>query len=348
MDTDAATVMMASAVIDERQILQAELARVNLLRIRGDVSSSKTLCLSILKRFPESVDAHVMMGDLHTEQGDLAPAAEWYSLALDLDRNAPGVNVKLARVQAALDISGQASRSRTMILTGKRMSPWLIVAVVASTIAVFSVAYIAGLGSTPQVANQKASISDRIESPKSVDTSVKPTTTAPLTTSVNNLTVPSNQPGPTPSSVQTPGASQETKSTGVKDTVVSVVEDQKIYDQVSNHSRFGKHIVSVIADPREKSLILTYNVAQGEHGRYMGAVLAAAALDYDNKILSVTIRGVRNGVLSYVADVPREKVMAVEEREKQNVQELENKNWIDEVLSNEYFKEKEVNRPPTF
>ena len=42
------------------------------------------------------------------------------------------------------------------------------------------------------------------------------------------------------------------------------------------------------------------------------------------------------------------KVMAVEEREKQNVQELENKNWIDEVLSNEYFKEKEVNRPPTF
>ena len=118
MDTDTTTVTMGSAVIDDRALLQAELARVNLLRIRGDVSSSKNLCLSILKRFPESIDAHVMMGDLHSEQGDLAPAAEWYSLALDLDHNAPGVAVKLSRVQAALDISGQAGRSRAMIVSG--------------------------------------------------------------------------------------------------------------------------------------------------------------------------------------------------------------------------------------
>jgi hypothetical protein len=123
---------MPNAAIDDRQILQAELARVNLLRIRGDVSSSKTLCLSILKRFPESIDAHVMMGDLHAEQADLGPAAEWYSLALDLDRNAPGVAVKLSRIQAALDISGQAFRSRSNIANGKRMSPWLFVAVAAT------------------------------------------------------------------------------------------------------------------------------------------------------------------------------------------------------------------------
>ena len=344
MSTDATTATMGAAVIDDRQILQAELARVNLLRIRGDVSSSKTLCLSILKRFPESVDAHVMMGDLHAEQGDLPPAAEWYSLALDLDRNAPGVSVKLSRVQAALDISGQASRSRAMIVTGKRMSPWLYVAVAASAIAIVAVGYIAGMGTPERSAAQKPAISDRIVSPKVADNTPKPSTSSAATTipspaSVNPMP---NNFGPEPSTINPPG---ETKSTtATKETSASVVEDQKLFDQVSNRSKFGKHVVGILADPRAHSMILTYNVADGEHGRYMGAILADVALEYDKKVMEVTIRGVRNGVLSYIADVPREKIMAVEAREKKNVQDLENKDWIDEVLTNEYFKGKELTK----
>jgi tetratricopeptide (TPR) repeat protein len=336
---------MGSAVVDDRQLLQAELARVNLLRIRGDLSSSKNLCLSVLKRFPESIDAHVMMGDLHSEQGDLAPAAEWYSLALDLDRNAPGVAVKLSRVQAALDISGQASKSRIMIANGKRMSPWLYVAVAASAIAIIAVGYIAGMGTTDKTVAQKSAISDRIESPKSIDATPKTSdTNTPITVpspaSINPL---NNTRGPEPS--VTNNVVPETKSTGTKETAIAVNEDQKLYDQVSNRSKFGKHVISILADPRERSMILTYNVTDGEHGRYLGAILADVALEYDARVLQVTIRGVRNGVLSYVADVPREKIMAVEAREKKNVQDLEDKNWIDEVLTNEYFKGKEMTKP---
>ena len=345
MSTDATTVTMGSAVVDDRQLLQAELARVNLLRIRGDLSSSKTLCLSVLKRFPESIDAHVMMGDLHSEQGDLAPAAEWYSLALDLDRNAPGVAIKLSRVQAALDISGQASKSRALITNGKRMSPWLYVAVAASAIAIVAVGYIAGMGTTDKSVQRKSAISDRIVSPKTADTAPKPSGASspiaiPSPASINPL---ENARGPEPSTV--PAVPSETKSTGTKETAVSVVEDQKLYDQVSNRSKFGKHVISILADPREHSMILTYHVAEGEHGRYMGAILADVALEYDAKVLQVTIRGVRNGVLSYVADVPREKIMAIEAREKKNVQDLEGKSWIDEVLTNEYFKGKEMTKP---
>ncbi len=347
MDTDSATVTMASAVIDDRQILQADLARVNLLRIRGDVSSSKALCLSILKRYPESIDAHVMMGDLHAEQGDLAPAAEWYSLALDLDRFAPGVSVKLARVQAALDISGQASRSRALILTGKKMSPWLYMAVISSAMAVLSVAYLAGMGSSTKNATAKKPVSERIESPKVNDPVIRTASSTPSNT-VAIPTVTAADPGPVPSSIQNPTTIPETKSTGGKETVVSVVDDQKLFEQITNRSLFGKHIISIIADPRSKGMVLTYNVAQGEHGRYMGAILAAVALEYDAKTLSVTVRGVRGGVLSYIADVPREKVMAVQEREKKNVQDLDDKGWIDEVLTNEYFKAKEANKTPSF
>ncbi len=338
------TTTIGSAVIDDRQILQSELARVNLLRIRGDLSSSKTLCLSILKRFPESVDAHVMMGDLHAEQGDLAPAAEWYSLALDLDRTAPGVQVKLNRVQAALDISGQAGKNRALVLSGNRTSPWLYLAVAASVLAIGSIAYIAGMKSpSDKVVAKNPPISEKIASPTNpTRTDFGTVTTTPKTSGV---TLPTNDPGPAPASTPT---IQETKSTGSpKENPLTVVEDQRILEQLAGRTKFGKHIVSVIVDPREKSLILTYNVSNDEHGRYIGAILADAAMEYDNNAAMVTLRGVRNGVLSYVADVPREKIMAVEDREKKDVQDLENHNWIDEVLTNEYFKDPTRSNTPS-
>lgn len=346
MNTDGDMITAQGAVIDDRQILQAELARVNLLRIRGDISSSKALCLSILKRFPESVDAHVMMGDLHSEQGDLAPAAEWYSLALDLNRTAPGVQVKLNRVQAALDISNQASRTRSLLASGRQISPWLYVAVAASAIAIGSVAYVAGLRTPEQAKNTtKPAISERISTPKQSEPE-KPPVNLALGSGSSQVNLPTPDLGPTPASA--PTANLETKTTGTKEKdELLVVEDQRLFDQVATRSRFGKHIISIIADPREKSMILTFNVAQGEHGRYTAAMLADIAMEYDNKAVSVTVRGVRNGVLSYIADVPREKIMAVEVREKKDVQDLENHSWIDEVLTNEYFKEKEVNKTPS-
>lgn len=346
MKPDGTTVTMTTAVVDDRKILQAELARVNLLRIRGDVSSSKTLCLSILKRFPESVDAHVMMGDLHAEQADLAPAAEWYSLALDIDRNAPGVAVKLSRIQAALDISGQASHSRALIANSRHMSPWLYLVVAASAIAIISVGYIAGLGSPSKSVSSKSSVTERVESPKPVSAPASTPVEAPPTTVPSPLATNKNDFGAPPAATQLPSSPIETKTTGTKENPLLVVDDQKLLDQVSNQSKFGKHVISIMADPREKSMILTYNVAQGEHGRYMGAILADIAMEYDIKAMKVTIRGVRNGVLSYVADVPREKIMAIEAREKKDVQDIEDKNWIDEVLTDEYFKSKDVIRAP--
>lgn len=343
MSTDADTIQ-ASAAVDDRQVLQADLARVNLLRIRGDISSSKTLCLSILKRFPESVDAHVMMGDLHAEQGELAPASEWYSLALDLDRNAPGVQVKLNRAQAALDISNQADKSRAMIMSGRRVSPWLYVAAIASILAVGSIAYIAGMKSpSEKAALTKAPISEKIVSPISEPQTPRPDFSDNAVRQPQ-VTLSTSDVGPTPVNTN---SVPEAKSSGTKDLPLTVSDDQRLLDQISARSKYGKHVVSILADPRERSMILTYNVVNGEHGRYIGAILADIAMEYDIKILSVTIRGVRNGVLSYIADVPREKIMAVESREKKDVQDLDNHDWIDEVLTNEFYKDKELMKTPS-
>jgi hypothetical protein len=340
LEAQEGTNMSATVGVNDQdsQILQADLAKVNLLRIRGDFSSAKTLCLSILKRYPESVDAHVMMGDLHSEQAELAPAAEWYSLALDLDPKAPSVAVKLARVQAGLDITKQAVSSRALIQIGKKTSPWLFVAALASALSIGSIAYIAGLKNPP---NQSGNyVREKISAP--------PTNASPqvpiLGSGSNSVQLPPVEQKSPPKSDITPVKESPKENKGnIPNGLVS--QDQTLFDQIYQKTTYSKNLISILTDPRSQSMIITYSVKEGEHGRYIGAILADVAMEYDTKALQVTVRGVRNGLLSYMADVPKEKIMQLEIESGKDVKDFEDKTWIDSVLTNEYFKDKEITKP---
>ncbi|HLO99099.1 MAG TPA: tetratricopeptide repeat protein [Fimbriimonas sp.] len=333
--------MMGSVTMDDRQLLQADLARVNMLRIRGDISSAKTLCLSILKRFPESADAHVMMGDLHSEQADLLPAAEWYALALDLDRTAPGVEIKLQRIRAAIDISNQADRSKFAQITSRKTSPWLYLAIFTSIIGIGTVAYIAG-SQKPPANDQRLPIRERITTPLASGTST-PTAVA-SSTPPTDIHAGSTGPVPDQSPVMSPNvAANKGGKTDEEDKIVG--DDATLYEQISKRTGLSKHIISVMADPRSNSILLTFNVRTEDHGRYTGAVLADTAMEYDLKVLKVTLRGVRNGILSYMGDVTREKILEIELREGKDVKELSDHGWINEALTNEYYKKDQISRP---
>lgn len=335
--------MIGAVTMDDRQLLHSDLARVNLLRIRGDISSAKTLCLSILKRFPESVDAHVMMGDLHAEQADLVPAVEWYALALDLDRTAPGVEVKLARIKSAIDISNQANKSKISQMMSRKTSPWLYAAIFASVLGIGSVAYIAGSQKPPaNPTSNRAPIRDRITSPTSTSSNPSTTFVAAAVPPANS----GNSSGPIPDSspVQSPNVAAN-KGGKAPDDPKFVAEDSMLMDQISKRTELAKHIISVILEPRSNSLILTFNVRTEDHGRYTGAILADTAMEYDTKVLKVVLRGVRNGILSYVGDVTREKIIEIEAREGKDVKDMEDHNWINEVLSDEYYKKDQFSKP---
>jgi hypothetical protein len=320
--------------------LQTDLAKVNLLRIRGDFASAKTLCLSILKHHPDSVDAHVMMGDLHAEQADLPPAAEWYSLALDLDRNAPGVNVKLSRIQAAMDVSKQATVTKALVQTGKKTSPWLFVAAGATALSIASIAYIAGLKNPPKGTTNNF-IREKISAP------ANPGAPAPVFTQNTGSGAVQLPNTPTKEPTVKPNEGSDlpvAKTTGNPATNI-VAQDQTLFEQVYQRTTYSKNLISIMVDPRTSSMILTYNVKSDEHGRYVGAVLADVAMEYDTKAGMVTLRGVRNGILSYMGDVTREKIIEVETDAGKDVKDIEDKSWIDKVLTNEYFKDKEAMKP---
>ncbi len=321
--------------------LRDEMSRINLLRIRGDLSSAKTLCLATLKKYPASVDAHTMMGDLHAEQADLVPAAEWYALALDLDPNAPGVQTKLNRIRAAQDISKQASVQKAMIDSGRKVSPWVVTAVATSAIAIAAVAFIVGgqkapgSGSGTSASAQKFK-TDSISAPRDFGGAI----TAPVaSTPVNPMPVVSNAntlPG-RPAEYDTPDQ-PKTEPAGNASTVA---QDETLLAAIKERSKFSKNIISIQDDPRNHSMVITYTVAPDEHGRYTGAIVAVTALEYHNKAVLVTLRGVRNGILTYMGDVTREKVMEAQ-AEKGSLKDQPDHLWIDAVLENEYFRTQEV------
>jgi hypothetical protein len=78
-----------------------EVARANLLRLRGDFEEAEKVCLAILKRFPNNPAAHGMMGDLSFETGKLDTARQWYEMALDLTPNDEGLRRKISAIENA-------------------------------------------------------------------------------------------------------------------------------------------------------------------------------------------------------------------------------------------------------
>lgn len=123
----------------------AELARANLLRIRGDYKGARDISLSILKRRPGNLSAHVLLGDLCAEEGDLAHAAEWYDLALDLDKNDSSIQRKVYRVRERLSEREAAQAARQLGLpTSPSRAKWFAIGTACLIVAVGVSAYLLG------------------------------------------------------------------------------------------------------------------------------------------------------------------------------------------------------------
>ena len=76
-----------------------ELARANLLRMRGEYKIAEDICLAILRRHPNSATANTILGDICAEKGDLKQASEWYEMALDITPDSTSDREKLVAVK---------------------------------------------------------------------------------------------------------------------------------------------------------------------------------------------------------------------------------------------------------
>lgn len=258
-----------------------ELARANLLRMRGDYSAALDHCRGILRKFPNNVTANQLLGDICVEMDDLEQAKEWYELALDIAPDSEQIRNKLEATKQKLEQRETAGLVEQLGLPPEKPKNGLVaIGIAVLVIAVGAVAYVVGSG-----------------------TKKAPTNTGPTHTT---MTAPPNTQSSTGTTTN-PGYSTGTtpSGTGTPSLGVGPSEDRTLAQLIAQRSSEGSRIIGVTKDPRGDLLMVTFTLGESDDERAISAKLAEAVFENTPARL-LTLRAVRGDVLAYVADVHRE------------------------------------------
>ncbi len=306
--------------------VHAELAQANLLRLRGDVDAAERKCLSILKRYPNEPEAHVLLGELSADRGDWRRAVEWYELAVDLNPSSTADRAKLDEAKKRVEDADTAETVEQLGLpeTTSR-TPWLVGAVVI----ILSMVIVAAMvtNKTPPKQDPKP-IDKTIIAPPDQKDSGGDTNTAETGT-VD----------------QTSGTSGATNATNSNPASIPV-EDGTLLSMLVKRSTEGGQIQSVILDPRDHAIFLTYNVPAGGDARKLGAILAKDALTQSPDSLVVTVRGVSGDQLVFVADATRPKLSEIDSEGFKSDNSANPDAWIAVLLQREWTAQTGANPSP--
>ncbi len=256
-----------------------DLARVNLLRMRGDFKAALQHGRAILHKFPNNVTANQLLGDLCLETGDLEQAKEWYELALDIAPKHPQIEKKLNDVRQKLEQEETAGLVEQLGLPPAKSKNGLVaIGIAAMVIVIAGIAYLLG--------TQKPKSEVASGAPKQTQIS------APINT-------PTAQPDP-PSSNTLPPVQSNPASTAAS------TEESTLQGLVSQRSQKGGRLLGLSIDPRTGLMTLSFQIDASEDRQSVAIDLASTALENSPNTRIVTVRGMENGVLDYMADVRRE------------------------------------------
>lgn len=276
--------------------LHADLARANLLRMRGDYDAARTLCLSILKRFPNSDAGHTLMGDICADEKQWSQAVEWYELALDLSPDSAADKQKLE--DARRQITSKQDEDTVAQLGLPPATPRVPIIAVGIVIAILlfaSVAYFMNSSRRPHAGGGAPSSQTIQATPdgSSSEPAVAPTATTP------------------------------------KALAGEPQEDRTAFQALVRASTESARIVSVVRDPRGGLLTVTFTYREGDDERTLAAKIAKDALDVTDGQM-VTLRGVKGEHIAYMADVYRSKLG------EEGAGTTGSEAWVDSILSHEW------------
>ena len=95
-------------------VVYTELARANLLRMRGEYKQAENQCLNILKRFPNNASANTLLADISAEQNGLTQAVQWFELSLDLTPDDDAVKNKLKSARDRISLQEAANTAKEL------------------------------------------------------------------------------------------------------------------------------------------------------------------------------------------------------------------------------------------
>lgn len=254
-----------------------ELARANLLRMRGEYKQAEEICLAILRKHPNSGTANTLLGDICSERGDLRQAAEWYEMALDLMPDSASDQAKLEHIRRRIKEHETASTAKQLGLPESRPKIGLWVGSILVFVAlVAATAFL--LGERTQARRSKPS----------------------------EVLVPVTVP---------PVANRETPpDTKLEEPAVPVTVP--LLDRIKAAAgEDARRLVAAARVPETMAVLLTATVAPGEDARQVGVRLARLILPTVSDAPSTTVIGIRDGKLVYFGTMTREKFDAASTEE---------------------------------
>jgi len=127
-------------------VVYPDIARANLLRMKGDTTAAEKICINILRRYPNNATAHVLLGDIYSDKGDLRQALQWYEMATDLSPENPSLVAKIERAKNSLkEQEAKVATSDLSIKENHRTTSWFYGIVVVVIVALIASAYYLGV-----------------------------------------------------------------------------------------------------------------------------------------------------------------------------------------------------------
>lgn len=268
-----------------RDQLYPELAKANLLRMRGDRKGAIEQCLSVLKRAPEDLDAHLLIAEIYEEDGDLGQASQWYELALDIAPRHAGLKQKLETVQEELNTRENAGTTKNLTLPPEKPPTGLYLAVIVG------IALVVGFG---------AYLIERHPSSAGVP---------PIDgTGTVVIEPPLEKESPTTPVASTTGTgpSTPTPDLGLPE------EDRALLRSLGESPPSGATLVAAMQDPRSNLLTLTYAASSEANEPLIAAEGARGALGKVPSAAAAVVRVERAGKLTYLATVERSRLAETE------------------------------------
>lgn len=268
-----------------------ELARANLLRMRGEYKQAEEICLAVLRKHPNSATANTLLGDICSERGDLRQAAEWYEMALDITPDSESDRQKLDSIRHRIREHEAASTAKQLGLPESRPKVGIWVgSVVLFVVLVAALGYL--LGERNQARRQPAA-----------DTPI-PVTAPPIdsrTAAVDSTSEPTPEPAvPAPP----PELIELLKAAAGED---------------------AGRIIGASRIPENLAILMTFTVAPGEDARQVAVRLARTVLPAIANAPAVTAIGIRDGQPAYIGTMDRTRL------EQASTDEWRNQNGDDPV-----------------
>lgn len=126
---------VAEGIEGSDAIVYPDIARANLARMRGNEAEAERICLAILKRYPNNVSAHILLGDIYWDSARLEEAMQWYDLATSLAPENATLKLKLERAREALQRQSETDAIARLEVPEGRSHIWVGIALVTLILA---------------------------------------------------------------------------------------------------------------------------------------------------------------------------------------------------------------------